>query len=223
MPKLKLTQLEADPKNPNICSLDILAKLKRNIQRTGLYDYPIVRPHPSKADTYIIIDGHARVQIFQELGWEEVFCQVWKISEKEAKLALATLNRLRGTDIPYKRAELIAELVETISPEELAELIPETNAQIQDLLSLLVQDTAAMEKALKAEIEREEKTLPIPLTFVLTAEESEIWEKTHDAFANGMKDRSKVLILICNQALESKSEKGDQDGTAETENENHQA
>jgi len=206
MPKLKLTQLEADPKNPNVCSADIRAKMKRNMKRTGCYDYPIVRPHPNKPDTYIIIDGHARVQIFQELGWEEVFCQVWKVSEKEAKLALASLNTLRGTDVPYKRAELIAELTEIIPPTELAELIPETETQIQDLLSLLAQDTAALEKALRAEIEREEKTLPVPLTFVLSAEESEIWKKAYDAFAKGMTDRSKVLMAICNKAMEGNHE-----------------
>jgi ParB-like chromosome segregation protein Spo0J len=206
MPKLKVTQLEADPKNPNVCSPTIQAKMKRNMKRTGCYDYPIVRPHPSKPDTFIIIDGHARVQIFKELGWEEVFCQVWKVSEKDARLAMATLNRLRGTDVPYKRAELIEELTELISPTELAELIPETETQIQDLLSLLAQDTAAMEKALKAEMEREEKALPLPLTFMLTAEEHEIWEKAHDAFANGMTDRSKVLIVICNKAMEGNHE-----------------
>ena len=201
MPNLKLFQLEADPKNPNVCSPDTLAKLKVNIQRTGYYDYPIVRPHPDRADTYIIIDGHARVQIFQELGWTEIFCQIWEISEEDAKLALATLNRLRGEDIPKKRAELIAELAETIPLDTLADLIPETGTQIQDLLALLEQDAAAMEKALKAEMEREAASLPVPLTFLLEPADHAIWESTHAAFAKGLKDRGKVLIHICQTVM----------------------
>ena len=43
MPKLLLSQLDADPRNPNVCSPDNKAKLKRHMKKTGLYDYPIVR------------------------------------------------------------------------------------------------------------------------------------------------------------------------------------
>lgn len=223
MPSIKITQLEADPKNPNVCSPEIIAKLKANIQRTGYYDYPIVRPHPEKADTYIIIDGHYRKQVLESLGKDEVFCQIWKVSEQEAKLAMATLNHLRGTDIPKKRAELIAEITETITPEELAGLIPETESQILDLLALLDRDMDAMEKALKADIAREEANLPVPLTFLLDPADHDIWEKAQAAFSNEMKDRSKVLIAICNQAMESKTEIGGNHGTSEKENENQQA
>src|SRR5690348_8803444 len=106
--QIALNLLHADPRNPNVCSKESLEKLKRNIQRTGLCPSLIVRPHPDLDGTYILIDGHHRKLVLEALEWIEAPCQVWDVSEPEAQIALATLNRLHGTDNPKKRAELIA-------------------------------------------------------------------------------------------------------------------
>ena len=58
-----------------------------------------------------------------------------------------------------------------------------------------------MEKALKAEIERETAALPIPLTFLLQPAEHQVWEAAQAAFKNGLNDNGKILIAICTKAL----------------------
>jgi ParB/RepB/Spo0J family partition protein len=196
---LKLTQLEADPRNPNVCLPEILEKLKTNIQRTQLCPPLIVRPHPSKKNKYMLIDGHHRKLVLEALGWSTVTCQVWDVSEQEAQLALATLNRLRGTDIPQKRAELLASLTETLSPQALAELIPETEAQIQDLLRFLQLDTDALEKALKAEMAKEAESLPVAYTFLIPAQEKQKVDEALQLFSTT--DRGVALVQMCQQVL----------------------
>ena len=203
MTYIDLRQLEADPRNANVCSEEMLQKLKTNIQRTGLCPPLIVRPNPEKPDYYILMDGHHRKQVLEALGWEKAPCQVWDISDHEAQIALATLNRLRGEDMPRKRAELLASLTQTLSPDALAALIPESEAQIRDLIALIQSDHDALEKSLQAEIQKEQAVLPIPYTFLISSEDKSVLDKALLDFSEGLSDRGLILIRICAKAMEA--------------------
>lgn len=202
MTELQLKHLLPDPRNPNICSDEVLAKLAANIQRTNLCPPLIVRPHPSKKSRFILIDGHHRKVVLERLGWEKAPCQVWDISEHEAQLALATLNRLRGMDVPKKRAELLELLTATLPPGKLAELIPESEAQIKDLLRLMQSDFSEMEKSLKAEIEREKASLPVPYTFLIDPQHQATVDEALNQFSKSGGDRGHALVNICLKVLE---------------------
>lgn len=202
MTQLPLSRLDDDPRNPNVCLPETLAKLQANIQRTGLCPPLIVRPHPKTKHRYILIDGHHRKQVLVALGWTEAPCQVWNVDDKEAQLALATLNRLRGTDVPVKRAELLVSLTHTLSVDELAALIPESAGQIQDMVRWLQQDSAALEDALKAEIAAETAALPIPYGFLIDAADQPVVEEALVTFATEH-DRGKTFVAICRAALEA--------------------
>lgn len=203
MPLLKLTQLLPDPQNPNVCEPAVLAKLKANIVHLGQYQPLIVRVHPQDPQAYILVDGHQRKAVFESLGWETAECQIWDLTDEQAQLALATLNRLRGTDIPKKRAELLSSLMASIPLDDLVGLIPESQAQIQDLLLLVNQDFMALEQALKDEINREQAQLPVALTFLLEPTDHAAWQQAQTLFSAGEKDRGKVLMKICLKAVEA--------------------
>ncbi|MCE3236292.1 MAG: plasmid partitioning protein RepB [Vampirovibrio sp.] len=197
--KIALTHLVPDPKNPNACSSDILDKLKRNIERTGFYPALVVRQHPKKANHYLLIDGHHRKLVLEALGYTHAECQVVEVNEKEAKLLLATLNRLHGTDNLQKRAELIESLMDVVPIDELALMIPESKAQIEDLLALLRFDLDQAEKAFRAEIEKELKTLPVAFSFLVEAHEAEF---VHQALALfEANDRGQSLVALSQYAL----------------------
>lgn len=202
MLQIALTHLLPDPKNPNRCSEATLEKLKRNIERTGFYPALVVRRHPKKAQHYILIDGHHRKQVLEALGYSQADCQVVDVSDKEAKLLLATLNRLHGTDNLQKRAELIESLTELVPVDELALMIPESKAQIEDLLALLRFDLDQAEKAFKAEIEKELQTLPVAFSFLIEAQEAEL---VHQALALfEAKDRGVSLVALSQYAIKHK-------------------
>lgn len=203
MPTIPVNHLEADPRNANVCEPEVLAKITRNIKRTGLCPALIVRPHPKKKDRFIILDGHHRKAVLQELGWKEAPCEIWTISDQEARIALLTLNRLRGEDIPRKRAELLVSLQAQLSVDELSQFIPESASEIADLISLLQVDTYALERALAEQIRQEQETLPVTFAFLVPAQDAPIIERALEKHHTG-NDKAEALVAICRAALKSK-------------------
>src|SRR5213594_4096924 len=106
-----LDDLLPHPLNSNVMPPDLQAKLRAHIKRTGRYPFLVVRPHPEVPGKYQVLDGHHRVAVLRDLGHTEARCDVWQVDDREAKLLLATLNRLQGQDAPARRAQLLHELL----------------------------------------------------------------------------------------------------------------
>ena len=105
--KIQLSLLKPDPRNANVCDIETIEKLRRNIQESGYYPPLVGRIHPDEPENYQIIDGHHRLEVLKSLEYEAAECQVLKLTEDQTRLLLLTLNRLRGADNLRKRAELI--------------------------------------------------------------------------------------------------------------------
>lgn len=137
-----LSKLHAHPQNSNVMPGALLKKLKQHIARSGHYPPIIVRPHPDEVlrtkGGYEILDGHHRVEALRSLKHTVARCDVWPVSNDEALLLLATLNRLEGRDDPAKRADLIATLIDR-SPQwhrDAIALLPERAEALNDLMQL---------------------------------------------------------------------------------------
>ncbi len=142
---LALDALEPHPENANRMPPDLLEKLKGHIERTGLYEPLIVRPtaatgsrkpKASASARYQILNGHHRAQALRALGHRRARCDVWEVGDEEARVLLATLNRLQGRDDPKARALLAARLAEGRSAQDLARLLPEPAEAVERLLRL---------------------------------------------------------------------------------------
>jgi ParB-like chromosome segregation protein Spo0J len=140
--KIALSKLIAHPENPNVMSEATFRKLIRNIERTGLYEPIVVRPHPKEkdhsatADKFQIINGHHRVKALEQLGHKEADCVVWDVDDGETAILLTTLNRLGGSDTLAKKVELLRKLTERMGTAQLAKLLPQTAKQIERLTNL---------------------------------------------------------------------------------------
>src|SRR6266704_5033701 len=165
-----LDDLLAHPLNSNVMSPDLQAKLKAHIKRTGRYPFLVVRPHPDEAGKYQVLDGHHRVAVLRDLGHTEARCDIWTVDDREAKLLLATLNRLQGQDIPIRRAELLHELLGEMNLDDLAGLLPETDKQLEELHALLEFPTEEIAALLEEQAEQNEKILPRVMSFVVSPE-----------------------------------------------------
>lgn len=167
--RLSLSDLEADPRNPNVVSEETLAKIERNIRQTGLTPPILVRPHKKGKiePPFIIIDGHHRKIILERMGATEHNCEIWDVTERQAQLMLLTLNRLHGEDNVQKRADLIAELRVTIPEIELPQILPESAAEIEDLMRVRQVDLDALERAQRETAERNEAETPRSWSVVL--------------------------------------------------------
>jgi len=158
---LPIDCLEPHPENANRMSADRLEKLKGHIVRTGRYEPIVVRPIPVRSAEcgpkgsfegtgrvrskrqngensarYQILNGHHRARVLRELGHTRARCDVWDVDDDEARMLLATLNRLEGRDDPKARARLVAHLATGRSAEDLARLLPEPPDAVERLLRL---------------------------------------------------------------------------------------
>jgi len=114
-----------------------LAKLQRHIAATGLYPPLIVRPLPNgPPDHYELLDGHHRALILARLHHSHANCLLWPVSDFDALLFLTTLNRLHGSDDPYKRADLLTSLIASIGRPAALSLLPDSAHDLDRLIAL---------------------------------------------------------------------------------------
>lgn len=204
--RVPLERLHAHPANANLMSEAMLAKLVTNIAREGRYPPLVVRPHPDHPGEYQLLDGHQRIEALRRLGHEAAVCFPWPCDEATALVLLATLNRLEGGDVPALRAELLHQLSELVSIEELALLLPEDGARISDTLGLLNLDSAALLRELEAAGREREHDAPRLLSFAVSPADEAVIERAVASAAaslSGMNKRGRALALVAASYLEA--------------------
>ena len=195
-----LDDLLAHPLNSNVMPEDLQAKLRAHIKRTGRYPFLVVRPHPEDPGKYQVLDGHHRVAILRELGHREARCDVWEVDDREAKLLLATLNRLQGQDLPLRRAQLLHELLGEMSCVDLAGLLPETDKQLEELHALLEFPADEVAAMLEERADEAERVLPRVMNFVVTPEQEELIEQAVELASDGTPGRDRRARGLANLA-----------------------
>lgn len=195
-----IDDLRPHPLNSNVMPEDLREKLKAHIHRTGRYPFIVVRPHPDEPGCYQVLDGHHRVEVLRELGHTEARCDVWNVDDREAKLLLATLNRLQGQDSPIRRAQLLHELLGEMNLGDLAGLLPETDKQIEELHALLEFPAEEIAALLADEAERQEKVLPRVMTFVVSPEQEELIDRAVELASDGTAGRDRKARGLANLA-----------------------
>jgi ParB-like chromosome segregation protein Spo0J len=195
-----IDDLRPHPHNSNVMPDDLRAKLTAHIKRTGRYPFVVVRPHPDEPGQFEILDGHHRIDVLRVLGHTEARCDIWNVDDREAKLLLATLNRLEGQDLPIRRAQLIHELLGEMSLGDLGGLLPETDKQIEELESLLQFPADEIASLLEAEAEKDEKVLPRVLTYVVSPEQQELIDRAVELASDGIPGRDRKARGLANLA-----------------------
>ena len=191
--RIPLDELHPHPANPNVMGPVGREKLKRQVLLNDNYPPIVVRPH---GDGYQIIDGEQREAVLRELGHETALCYVWDCDDETALLLLASLNRLRGEDVPALRGALFDELLATIDREALLELIPEDDSALDEPLGLFrgAPDPFA---ELEAEATRAAAELPTTLTFVVEpGEEREVLDLLDSLVEGRVGARSRGSSLV---------------------------
>lgn len=169
------------PLNSHVVTKRDRDKLANNIRRTRRYPPLIVRQltpdsehYPGEPDYYQILDGHQRRLIFVDLveeGLDEfsvVLCDDWSpISDEEALIALATLNSW-GANAPRLRAELLDHITRFTSPQDAAQILPESHRQLQDAAKLLQRPVADIRRI----IDEVNKPDTITMTFVVAQDQA---------------------------------------------------
>jgi len=189
---IPLSKLVEHPLNANRLSRMFAKKLQHNISRTGRYETLTVMPHPSVNGTFYVLNGHARLAAIRSLHMDSAKCDVWNIDEHQAKLFLAALNRLRGTDVPELRMKLLLTLLEQHDIQSLSKHIPETISLLNKLLLLpkAIEHKVGEKAAQQSKVIIVEFYLGTPQHTLLSAALNQI------AADYGLEDSSQALIRM---------------------------
>ena len=166
----------------------------------------VARPHPDHAEDWQLLDGHQRLEA---LGHANAVVFPWPCDDAEALVLLATLNRLEGEDVPARRADLLVELSALLPPEELALLLPEDAAQINDTIALLDLDAERLLADLELAATRQREAGPRLVSFAVLPEDEAVIEEAIAAAAAGLDGRNtrgRALGLLARRYLDGETD-----------------
>lgn len=190
---LAVGDIEPDPQNPNVVRGDLLATLREDILTRGFVQPLLVRPCAGK---YRIIDGEHRFTVLKEAGAPTIPCVIDDVGEDNARLRLLSMNRLRGEFVPFRLAQVVAGLAETMDEDELARRLGMSDDEFDSLVAIEGAG-ADVDERLAASLLHEASAAPVMLSWYL---ENDVADRLEEALQaeldSGAADRAEALITV---------------------------
>lgn len=202
--EISINKLVEAPWNPNHMDESMLARLVKSIKSYGVVVNLVVRPLPDRY--FEVLNGNQRLKAFSSMGLETVPCVVVELDDAHARLLSQALNRIQGDDDLGLRAEVLREVMESISESEVLSILPETTEGLKSLANLSQETVAGyLQNWQKAQAARLKH-----LQFQLTPKQFEVVEKAlalvkpqaRQAQGDSPNVRGTSLYLICKNYLE---------------------
>ncbi|MFH1314032.1 MAG: ParB/RepB/Spo0J family partition protein [Candidatus Eisenbacteria bacterium] len=190
--EIEVGKLQPNAWNPNRMSEEMYYKLKQYVKREGLVEPIVVR---CLGDGYQILGGYHRWKIARDLGYETVPCAVVDLDDRRAKILSVNLNEMKGQSVSSLLSELVHDLSQELTLDDLESQLPYSEAELKDALELMkIPD--GLEAYLDEEVAKAERERPHILSFVV--EDVETVEKAIEkaSQANGGLTRGKSLVEI---------------------------
>ena len=130
---LRLSLLRAAHWNSNRMEEAMVSRLRESIRRFGLLGVLVVRP---MEELYEVLSGNQRLAVLNDLGYERAPCVITELDDAQARLVSQALNHIQGEDDLGLKAELLQEVLETISEPEVLAVLPETVESLKALSSM---------------------------------------------------------------------------------------
>ncbi len=202
--ELPLDNLKEAPWNANEMDLRMLDHLAESISRYGMVQNLVVRP--LEDGTYEVLSGNQRLRVLRDRGKTTVPCMVINLDDTQARLLAQALNRVHGEDDLGLKAELVREVLDTRSREEVLALLPETAESLTELASLgqeaLAEYLQGWQQAQQARLKH--------LQFQLTPAQLEVVEEALARFipmarkslGDSPNAKGTALFLLCSEYLQ---------------------
>ena len=127
--------------NVNECDEGTLRRLGASLQRFGVVVPLVVR---SVGDAYEVLSGNQRLRVLREQGAATAPCVEVQADDARARLLAQTLNRLHGEDDLNKKAALVKDVLDAMSAEEAAAVLPDSAEALRGLASIREANPASL-------------------------------------------------------------------------------
>jgi len=196
---VKISEIKVNEYNPNVVPENLMEQLVKRIKEEGFLQPVLLRNIPEKdGKKYEIIDGEHRLIAAEKAGgYEELPAIILDKNLPEAMISTINMNKLRGEFDTLKLAEVIHQLHETYSIEELEERLGYTSEEQTGLENLLQYDFNQLgDEGVTLEDEEGEDQ---EFKLMLSSKQMKI---VNDALeATGKEDNVDALITICLEYL----------------------
>lgn len=206
---LPVDQLQSAPWNPNQMDRAMARRLMESLGRYGLVHNLVVRP--DGADGFEVLSGNQRLEALKELGCTHAPCLVVNLGDAEARLLAQAINRIQGEDDLGLQADLLREVLESISEEEVLSILPESADSLKAIATLGQQDMATYLE----EWQRSQGARLKHLQLQLTSAQLQVVEEALSRFLPMAREiqeelgspnaRGTALYLLCQAYLDQKS------------------
>ena len=201
---LSIEQIRMAPWNPNSLDEAMRHRLRRSIERFDLVTPLVVRP--IEPGLYETIGGAQRLALLLEMGFTMVPVVIVDVDDADARLLGQALNRIGGQDDLGMRAQLIREVLESRSQDEVLALLPETAESLASLVSLGQEDIAsyleAWEKAQAARLKHLQFQLTSAQLVVVEEVLARLLPEAKESQGDSPNARGTALYLLCLGYLE---------------------
>jgi len=181
---MNINKIKTNKYNPNVMGESELIKLKELIKREK--DYPALLVNERTKGNYYLIDGHQRLRILKELGYKDIKVDIWHLKKEDELLLLATINKLHGKNIGFKKKQLFEELQKRF-PKELIEKLTIEKKNFFDMIYKVIDR--------KKEILQEVILSKVVLIQRLTREEYKVVKDYINENFKGNEERAIYLII----------------------------
>ena len=206
---IPIVLLREAPFNPNRMEPDMAEHLLLSLRRFGIVQNLVVRP---AVDGYFeVLSGNQRLRILLGEGVDEVPCILVDVGDAEARLLAQALNQIQGEDDLGLKAELIQQVLDSVSTDEVLSVLPESAASLAALESLgdmdLGKHLEVWDRAQAAKLKRMNFQLSADqVCAVEDAMESVLASLTGGPRSSNPNPRGNALYWLCRAYLDSKGE-----------------
>jgi len=187
--------LVPNPWNPNRMSKDKLTKLRSEINARGFMVPVLVRPF---GESLQIVDGEHRWRIAKEQGLEKIPCVVSQLDDSAAMIKTLQMNGFRGENDPEKLASLLADLARDTDRETLSRLLPWSEFEIEQLISMEEMEKAQSSLRDMTTVKLKPPELELYVVVVTSEQRLEIEQAVEEAKKRlAVEDDGEALSSIC--------------------------
>jgi ParB/RepB/Spo0J family partition protein len=195
---VETNKLKPNEYNPNIMTDEQFQSIVQDFKSNGFVGQPIIVDKNNK-----IIDGEHRWRASFACGFKKVPVVYFNPRDKEhAKILTISWNAKRGEFSPTKLAEIVTELNQKYTLEELSGKLGFNSNQLKNTLAMS-QITPEFIEKLKKESEEQGKGVPIVMNFAVSKEQEKLINEALEMSIG--KSKGEKLYYICSAYLKDKS------------------